>query len=86
MSKKNYKERLKFEKANAEMYKSLYKAAFQEHQHQGIQKQAVDTVVCDIDDLLRKWIKNSLIRKYIENWRGKICLNNSIHFDEIVWI
>ena len=83
---KELKRRIEFEKENTEMYHELYKTALQEHQHQGIQKMAFDDLIADVYDLLWKKIKHSLIEKYIENWREKIVLGDSIHFDEIVWI
>jgi hypothetical protein len=69
-----------------EHYRDLYKTSFQEYKFQWEQKMMLDDLISDTHKLLWKNIKHSLIQKYIENWREKIILNQSIHFDEIVWI
>lgn len=67
-------------------YESLYNTSFQEFYFQWIQKQLLDDLVTDVFKLLDKWIKSNLVQKYIENWRDKVVLEQSMHFDEVVWI
>lgn len=77
------KRKVKFERENTEFYKDLYETAIQEYKNQWNSKMMFDNLIVDVNDLLEKWIKHSLIQKYIANWREKIILNDSIHYDEI---
>ena len=78
--KAEHKRRLAFERENTKMYKDLYKAVAQEHQHQWIGKMMFDDLIIDVNDYLEKWLKNSILQAYIKNARDKICLMDSIHF------
>jgi hypothetical protein len=65
-----------------EHYKDLYKIAFQENKFNWLQKTRIDDLLCEVHDFIKKWINLKLIEEYIENWRQKICIMQSIHYDE----
>ena len=60
--------------------------SFNELSFSNIQKNHYLTLLNEVEELLKKWVKNNLIQKVIENWKEKARLDNSIHFDINVWI
>lgn len=56
-------------------YKSLYEVALQQYKFQGEQKFAYDDLMVEIYELLDNIEKPELIKRYIENGREKLTLN-----------
>lgn len=56
-------------------YKELYEVALQQYKFQGEQKFAYDDLMVEIYELLDNIENPELIKRYIENWREKLTLN-----------
>lgn len=68
-------------------YHSIIVTAIKELQHskQIVEKQ--NNLLIEVEELLNKWAKPSLIQKVIENWKQRIIIDTSIHYDlECGWI
>lgn len=63
-------------------YKELYEVAMWELRFSGIQKQHYMSMLDEVEVLLDKNIKSSLIKKVIENWKERWMIDISIHFNE----
>ena len=64
----------------------ILNSAVGELQFSNIQKDHYKSILDEVDVLLKKWVKYSLIQKVIENWKTRRVLDISIHFDMKCWI
>ena len=65
----------------------LLQTAIKELQHSHKKVEKYNNLLIEVEELLNKWAKPSLIQKVIENWKQKIIIDTSIHYDlECGWI
>jgi len=59
----------------------LFEIATWEFSNEKYLKEQYFNLLCDIQDLLEKWVNPNLISKVIQNWKEKWILTQSIHND-----
>ena len=64
-------------------YKELYEVAIWEIKFNSLQKEHYLSLLDEVEALLDKNIKPSLIKKVIENWKTRWMLDISIHYNEL---
>lgn len=82
--KKNFKFYKHWYKVHKELhahYEEVYKSASKELRFQILQTEHYKSILDEVDVLLDKGCKPSLIRKVIENWKQRWVLDISLHFD-----
>lgn len=68
-------------------YHSIIVTAIKELQNSKQTVEKYNNLLIEVEELLNKWVNPSLIQKVIENWKQKIIIDTSIHYDlECGWI
>lgn len=82
-TKSYYRERYFYHKEMHTHYKQLFETSINEIKFWWLQKQHLEWILDEVDVLLEKWCKNTLIQKVIELWKKRAMLDVSIHYDLI---
>ena len=80
----------KLDKANATAFRQtemrthfeeLYQVALSEFKFKNSQNDSITSLLNEVQVLINKWVKKELINKVIENWKERIVLDISIHYE-----
>ena len=84
MSKKNFKYYKYWYKVHKEInthYEELYKVAMKEMRFNSLQRHHFKELLEEVDTLLEKWLKPSVVRAVIKNGMERADIDIGIHFD-----
>jgi ferredoxin-fold anticodon binding domain-containing protein len=67
-------------------YEILFKSSIWELKFTRLQKEHLEKLLDEVEVLVEKWVKPKLIKSVIKNWKQRMMIDTSIHFDLVCWI